>query len=50
MDTLLEWVLVEGMDEWLLVDEVWVEDEIALVLHDPVTVTVTVSFGQLPQP
>lgn len=43
------------MDDWLLLDGTLVEDEVAcvelmaVVPHDAVTVTVTVSFGQLLQ-
>ena len=49
-DTLLEGVLDERMDEWLLlVDGTWMEDDADGVPHDAVTVTVTVSFGQLLQ-
>ena len=49
-DTLLEWVLDERMDEWLLlVDGIWMEDDADDVPHAAVTVTVTVSFGQLLQ-
>ena len=38
------------MDEWLLlVDGIWMEDDADDVPHAAVTVTVTVSFGQLLQ-
>ena len=62
-DTLLEGVLDERMDEWMLLERVLDErmDEGLLLVdgtlmeddadwpHDAVTVTVTVSFGQLLQ-
>ena len=53
--TLLESVLDEGMDDWLLLDWTLVEDDVAgfelvaVVPHEAVTVTVTVAFGQLVQ-
>ena len=49
-DTLLERVLDERMDEWLLlVDGTLLEDDVDDALHGAVTVTVTVCCGQLAQ-
>ena len=48
-DTLLACVLDERMDEWLLLVDGTLEDDVDDALHGAVTVTVTVFCGQLLQ-